>query len=431
MKLPPLLFLLLLLARPAFADLDTTERRMVASIEARQPHALQLLVEAVNQNSGTLNLDGVRAVADVFDRALSELGFETRWIDGSGFGRAGHLVATHGDQGPHFLLIGHLDTVFEADSPFQEFEQIDETHARGPGITDMKGGDVIIVEALHALREAGVLDTMQFTVFLTGDEERAGRPLELARREFVEAAERADYALGFEDGDGDPATAVISRRGSSPWTLTVSGTPAHSSLVFTEAVGFGAVFEMARILDRFRVELADEKFLSFNPGLVVAGTETSSDATTSSGRAYGKANVVAAAAHVEGDIRALTVEQFGEAQDRMREIVGRSLPGTSASIEFRAGYPPLGPADGNLELLSVYDGASRDLGFGPVGAVDPEDAGAADVSFASGLVRGALCGLGLMGTGGHTEDETADLRTLNSQTQRAAVLIWRLSRDWR
>jgi glutamate carboxypeptidase len=167
--------------------------------------------------------------------------------------------------------------------------------------------------------------------------------------------------------------------------------------------------------------------LTFNPGLVAAGTEASVEPGTSSGSAFGKNNVVAATAIVTGDLRTISPEQLERSRDRMREIVAESLPGTSAEIEFRDGYPPLAPTEGNRKLLEVYDQASRDLGYGPVEAVDPRRAGAADVSFCSGRVDGALCGLGLMGSGGHTEDETADLRTLTSQTQRAALLIWRLS----
>ena len=414
-------------AGSAAAGLQPVEQAIVAAVNARQPQALDLLEQAVNINSGTLNFDGVREVGELFGTAFDELGFETRWIEGADFDRAGHLIATHGSRGRHFLLIGHLDTVFEMESPFQHYERISETHATGPGTTDMKGGDVIILEILHALRTAGVLDDMQFTVIFTGDEERSGRPLDLARREFIEAARDADYALGFEDGDGNPETAVISRRGSIGWTLEVQGTPAHSSQIFSEEVGYGAVYEAARILDGFRTELAGEEYLTFNPGMIVGGTEADLDRATSSGNAYGKANVIAAKAIATGDIRTLTPKQLDSAQERMQAIVAKSLPGTSAVLEFGEGYPPLAPTDGNRQLLEIYSKSSEDLGHGPVTAVDPARAGAADVSFASGLVEGALCGLGLMGTGGHTELETADLRTLASQTQRAALLIWRLS----
>lgn len=419
--------LLVLLATGAGAGLDATEERMLATIEARRPAALALIERTVNVNSGTLNAEGVRAVGAMMREEFTGLGFATRWIDGEEFGRAGHLVATHGDRGPHFLLIGHLDTVFEPDSPFQSWELVGDHFARGPGSTDMKGGNVIILEALHALAAAGVLDSMQFTVFLTGDEERSGRPLDLARADLIAAADAADWALGFEDGDGDPRTAVIARRGSSKWTLEVTGTAAHSSQVFSESVGYGAIYELARILDGFRSELAGEDLLTFNPGMVVGGTDATRDEATSSGRAYGKPNVVAATALATGDLRTISPGQFERARERMQAIVADSLPGTAATLRFQSGYPPLAPTDGNRELLALYDEASRDLGFGPVSAVDPARAGAADVSFCSGRVQGALCGLGLMGTGGHTLEEIADLRTLVPQTARAALLMWRLS----
>jgi glutamate carboxypeptidase len=416
-------------ARPAdsHAELDQVEEAIVYSVDALQEEALALLTRAVNLNSGTMNLAGVRLVGELFARELESLGFSTRWIEGAEFERAGHLVATHGDSGPHFLLIGHLDTVFERESAFQSFERVSETLATGPGITDMKGGNVIILVILHALRAAGVLDQMQITVFLTGDEERSGRPLDLARAELIEAAEAADYALGFEDGDGDPHTAVISRRGSSGWTLRVEGTPAHSSQVFSDEVGYGAIYEMARILDRFRSELAGQEYLTFNPGLVLGGTELDRAEDAAEGSAFGKNNVVAAHSVVTGDLRTLSPEQLERTRNRMLEIVADSLPGASSSIEFRDGYPPLAPTEGNRRLLGIYSEASVDLGFGPVAPVDPARAGAADISFCSGRVEGALCGLGLMGTGGHTEEETADLSTLRSQSQRAALLIWRLT----
>ena len=96
-------------------------------------------------------LPASRAVGRRFRAEFERLGFTTRWVDGAAFKRAGHLVAEHPGRGPHILLIGHLDTVFDSDSPFQRFERLSPTSARGPGIIDMKGGDVVIVEALSAL----------------------------------------------------------------------------------------------------------------------------------------------------------------------------------------------------------------------------------------------------------------------------------------
>lgn len=415
------------LAGAADADgLSDTERQLSEAVDGRQAEAMALLEQAVEINSGTMNLPGVREVGELYERSLKALGFETRWLDGANFGRAGHLVARHGDTGPHLLLIGHLDTVFEPDSPFQDFERKDGNRAAGPGIIDMKGGNVVMIEALAALKSVGALDDLQVTVIMTGDEESAGSPLSEARRALQEAADAADVALGFEDGDGNPETAVIARRGAIGWNLVVTGTPAHSSQIFTEEIGDGAAFELARILDGFRRALDDERYLTFNPGVVLAGTRVDHDDELTEGGAFGKNNVVARHGVASGDLRTLTPDQLASAKSRMRDIVSQHLPGTSAEIEFTEGYPPLAPTDGNRRLLSIYDQASRDLGLGAVRAVDPRDAGAADISFTAGRVAMALDGLGLMGTGGHTVEETADLTTLPSQTKRAALLMYRL-----
>jgi glutamate carboxypeptidase len=146
------------------------------------------------------------------------------------------------------------------------------------------------------------------------------------------------------------------------------------------------------------------------------------------GSAFGKDNVIAEHAIVSGDLRALSVEQFASARKSMEEIVqSSSLTGTQATITFDEGYPPLAPTDGNRRLLEIYDQASRDVGAGAVTAVDPDRAGAADVSFVAAHVPMIIDGIGLMGDGGHTVDETADLRTLPSQTKRAALLIYRFN----
>lgn len=408
------------------ATLSEAEQRLVEVVDSRQAEAMALLEQAVEINSGTRNFAGVKMVGELFGKALADLGFEVSWVDGADFDRAGHLVARHGSSGLHLLLIGHLDTVFEPDSPFQGFRRLDANRAKGPGIIDMKGGNVIIVEALAALSAVGALDDLQITVVMTGDEELSGKPLSASRKVLLDAADAADVALGFEDGDGNPATAVIARRGYTDWRLTVSGTPAHSSLIFRDEVGAGAAFEVARILDAFRRELAGERYLTFNPGIVLAGTAVDYDAGRSAGDAFGKANVIPEHGVVTGDLRTLTGDQLRDAKSRMADIVSTHLPGTSAEITFIDGYPPLAPTDGNRRLLSRYDRASRDLGLGAVTAVDPGAAGAADISFTAGRVAMALDGLGLMGTGGHTMEETADLRTLPSQTRRAALMMYRL-----
>lgn len=403
------------------------EQRIVREAESRSDEAIALLERVVNVNSGTMNFDGVREVGRLFRAELDALGFETTWVPGDAFDRAGHLVARREGDGPRLLLIGHLDTVFEPSSPFQQFERTGE-RAAGPGVVDMKGGDVVIVHAMKALAAAGELDGMTITIVMTGDEERSGTPLAESKAALVEAAGPADIALAFENGDSNPETAVVARRGSTGWRLEVTGTPAHSSQLFQPEVGAGAIYETARILHGFYERMAGEPLLTFNPGVVVAGTDVSYDDFSAGGSATGKSNVVAGTAVVTGDLRTISLEQLEAARAKMTFITGQSLPGTSATISFDDGYPPMAPTEGNRRLLAHFDQVSRDLGFGPVTAVDPRNAGAADVSFTAGLVGMALDGLGPGGGNDHTVDEWIDLPTLLEQTQRAAILMYRLTK---
>jgi len=404
------------------------ERAIVAYVDAHNAEALALLERVVNINSGTQNFAGVRDVGAIFLTSFDRLGFKTRWVDGAPFQRAGHLIAEHPGSGPKVLLVGHLDTVFERDSPFQKFQRVDEKTATGPGIIDMKGGDVIILQALAALEAAGVLKDLNVTVVMTGDEEEGGRPLAKSREVLVAAAKGADVAIGFEDGPADPRYAVTARRGTVDWQLRVKGTPAHSSQIFREEFGHGAIFEAARLLNAFRERMAGEEHLTFNPGVILGGTSVDYDAAQARGTAFGKTNVIAEQTVVSGDLRTLSPAQLDRAIKTMHEVAAGASPRTQATLTFGEGYPPLAPTDGNARLLTIYDRASRDLGFGPVTAVNPDKAGAADVSFVAGEVKMILDGVGLMGHDDHTPGETADLSTLPSQTKRAAITIYRLTR---
>ena len=416
-------------AAQAAPTLTATEQAIVRAVD---PHnsaeGLALLERLVNINSGTMNFAGVRQVADVLRTQLDSLGFTTRWVDGAAFGRAGHLIAERTGTGPRLLLIGHLDTVFEPTSHFQRFERVNDSTAHGPGVIDMKGGDVIMIQAFKALRAAGVLNKMSITAVFSGDEEDAGRPLSLARAALIDAAKRSQFALGFEDGSGDPHTAVISRRGATAWTVTSTGIPAHSSQIFRPDVGAGAIFESARVLQEFREKLSTQQYLTFNPGFALGGTDVKVDSTQPGGSAFGKLNVVSKEMRVSGDIRALSPEQLATAKATMQTIVSQPLPRTTSELTFSDGYPPLAPTEGNRRLLALYDVVSRALGIGPVVAVDPMRAGAADVSFVAPEIPSALDALGLAGWDDHTDKETADLRMFGPQTKRAAVFLYRLSR---
>lgn len=412
----------------AVAELDSTERLIVEWIDEHTGDAIGLLEETVNIGSGTMNHDGVRAVGRVMARELDTVGLETRWIDmPAEVNRAGHLFARLEGKQPRVLLIGHLDTVFEADDSFQSFSR-DGNIARGPGVHDMKSGNVVIVYALKALAAAGVLGELSVIVAYTGDEEKTGAPLSIARRDLIDAGRWADYALGFEAAVHDEGSdwATIARRSSSSWILRVRGKQAHSSGIFGEDTGPGAIFEAARILNTFYEEVRGEEYLTFNAGTIQGGTDVDYDPQVNRGRTHGKTNVVPRSVIVHGGMRTISQEQLERARTSMREIVARSLPHTSATIEFEDRYPAMPPTDGNRRLQRLLSGVNEDLGRGRMPALDPARRGAADVSFVAPYAD-ALAGLGGLGSGGHSPNERFELDSMPLAIKRAALLLYRLA----
>jgi len=413
----------------ASAELGFTERRIAEFVDITIEEEIRFFERVVNINSGTMNHEGVRKVGEAYAEAFRALGMKTEWVDlPKEMNRAGHLIASQeGDgKGKRVVLIGHLDTVFEADSPFQKFRR-EGVKAFGPGTEDMKGGNTVILYALKALKAAGALGPLGVTVILNGDEEKHGHPVPVTRARLIEAAKNSDVALAFEGGVKHMHTATIARRGYSGWTLRVRGKRGHGSQIFGEKYGNGAVYEAARILDAFRTELASLPDLTYNPGLILGGTEVDHDPDRSRGTVFGKSNVIAQEVVVAGELRALSPGIDVKAKALMKDIAAKNLSGTSAELEFEEGYPPMAPTPGNKALFNRLDEVSRDLGLGKMEMVDPMARGAADVSFASVFIP-SLDGLGLAGGGGHSTEEWADLRSMAATTKRTAVLLYRLSR---
>jgi glutamate carboxypeptidase len=403
------------------------EQKMRAYVKDHLAEETTFLARVVDINSGTLNQAGVKAVGDVFAKELQQLGFETRWVSvPADMKRAGHLFAEHSPKkgkaaGKTVLLLGHLDTVFEGEG--QKWTLLNDSTAKGAGSGDMKGGDVAFLYALKAMKSARTLDDAHIIVALTGDEEAPGKPDSVSRRALVEAAKRSDAVLAFE---GDAGKATIARRGFSDWQVTVKARQSHSAGVFSKGSGFGAIYEVSRILNGFREALSNEQYLTLNPGAIVGGTAVSFDSLETTGTAAGKLNIIAPVAYVQGDLRFMTAAQLDSARARMTEIVSKSLPGTSATISFTDGNPAMPPTKGNYALMGVLDGVTRALGYGPTVALDPGQRGGGDISYIAEYADG-IDGLGVKGNGAHSPDETVDLRSLPISTERAALFISRLT----
>ena len=435
----------------AASTLSKEEQKVMDYIDANMPRAIALLKESVDINSGTLNIEGVKKVGAIFAREFEKANFKTKWVPmPDSLRRAGHLVASIGfnaaenaavekktsskkktelaktNKGKKLFLIGHLDTVFEPDMPANPFTMLNDSTATGQGVTDMKGGDVVMIIALQALQAQGLLKDANIIAYLTGDEEHAGYPREVSRGDFIETAKQTEIALAFEGANGLNSVATA-RRGASGWLLNVKAKTGHSSGVFTPYAGYGAIYEAARIVNEFRVQLSTEKYLTFNPGVFIGGSEMNYDETKATGTAIGKTNIISPAVTVTGDLRFLTEEQKINARKKMQTIVDNSLTGTKATIDFQDGIPSMAPTEGNNKVLEVISGVTQAMGVGPTSAGDPGSRGAGDISYIAAYVD-CIDGLGSSGRGAHAPGETINLKELPYLIKRAALTIYRLSR---
>jgi glutamate carboxypeptidase len=431
----PLMFLLALAATPvpAAAEISRPEKTMIATVDSEQGRTLAMLEKWVNQNSGSLNIEGVTKVGEMLRAELEPLGFTVDWIDMKAAGRAGHIVARQeGKPGAkRLLLIGHLDTVFEPDSPFQTWTR-KGNDGEGPGAGDDKGGMAVMIAALRAMKAAGTLKNANIEIVLTGDEEDTGDPIEIARRDLIAAGKRADVALDFEGlaREGGKDMGSIARRSAGSWTLTVSAKSGHSSSVCMGSTGCGANYALIDIVDRFRRELPEDK-LTFNVGLMGGGATAELDEGRIRLEATGKTNIIAATAVARGDLRALSQEQIDRVQAKMKAIVTKPLAGAKATIIFdKDGYPPMAPTAGNKALLDRLNLVNRDLGLEAMGTLDPVKRGAGDISFVAADVDG-LIGLGPDSRGDHAPGETVDIPSIWRQAKRAAILMSRLTAERR
>lgn len=418
---------------------DATEAKIIAAVKADTPAADALLEQLVNINSGTMNLPGVIAVKDVLEPRLKALGFTTTWrpmeqIDH----RAGDLVATHpcpvgeGHCGKRLLLIGHMDTVFELSSPFQHYSTVPNTNgntAEGPGVNDMKGGLVVMLLALEAMKSAGALQHADITIVLSGDEENHGTPTAVSRKDMIDAAKHSDIALEFESGgliQGKDA-ASISRRSAESWRLETTGKTGHSSGIFNQTEGDGAIYELTRILDAFRTQLASSG-CTYNVGLVAGGATASIDPNNGNAVATGKSNIIPPAALAFGDLRCFTPEQAAAAKDKMQAIAAEHLPETSASLTFGDGYPAMAPTAAGHQLVQQLNQVNATLGLPAEPEMDPILRGAGDIAFVAPYVPG-LVGTGAEGYGSHAPGETVLLDSIPRQADRMALLMYRLSKE--
>ncbi|HHW4681449.1 MAG TPA: peptidase dimerization domain-containing protein, partial [Xylella taiwanensis] len=232
-------------------------------------------------------------------------------------------------------------------------------------------------------------------------------------------AQGSDIALGFEFSLSTNQL-VTNRRGLSEWYLSSSGKSHHSSTIFERGVGFGAIYEIARVLNMFRTTLSDTSGLTLNPGIILGGQTVSEDVQQGIGHASGQKTIIAAQTLVHGDVRFLSNAQKSMAEQKMRDITATPLPLTSSQLIFKDIIPVMPETDANKQLLVQFSAISTALGGEPLQAAPAAERGGADISYIAQDVSASLDGLGPWGTGAHSENETLEIASLPIVTKRVA-----------
>ncbi len=177
------------------------------------------LAKIININSYTKNKEGVDKNGEIFENWMGELGYKTKRYKRKKIGD--HLLfVSKKTKGKKILLLGHLDTVFPKGS-FDNFSE-DKNWIYGPGVCDMKGGNMVALEALRNLKKLGKITNID--MFLVADEETGSDDSKLVT---AKLAKNYDYCFVFEAG-GKNGEVVVARKGVGTFFIDIEGKASHA-----------------------------------------------------------------------------------------------------------------------------------------------------------------------------------------------------------
>ncbi len=371
-----------------------------------QEAMIQVLEDLVALESPSDERLAVNAVADYLARAFEPLGAKVERLTQTVFGD--HLRLNWGQGDRQILLLGHMDTVWPiGELKERPFQIVKDKHtglrtATGPGVFDMKGGLVIGLYALLALRELGLTPAHRLVLLLNSDEE-CGSP---TSRSFIEAeGKRSDNVLVLEPSREDAL--VTWRKGVGRFDLEIQGLASHAGAAHER--GVSAVEELAHQILRLESMTDYERGTTVNVGVVQAGS---------------KVNVRPASAWAEIDLRVTTAREGRRMTEAIRRIRPFN-PDASLIVSGRMNRPPweTSPEGQMLFERAQRVGANMGLDLWPAGT-----GGASDGNFTAALGIPTLDGLGIVGNDAHAISEWADLASLPSRAALLAELIMDLGR---
>lgn len=401
--------------------IDPAEQELVNWLDGQETNMLDMLERLTNINSGSLNKAGVDEMAAIFSRELRELGFSISTLPGDmiempscpgsdyNIDVADHVLATRPGSSARLLLMGHLDTVFPPESPFQEFRRQGDT-MYGPGVADMKGGLVVMLYALKALHEFDALDGLDLSVLLNSDEEMGS----LSSRKYLEdQARQHDWGLVYESSGTNNLTRT--RKGLGQARFVVHGKAAHAGGAHEQ--GRSAIKELAYKIVEIENMTDYETGVTVNVGIVNGGEAR---------------NTIAPCAEALIDLRYPQPQQGLDAVDRFEDIFGQvySYPVDSGEITTDSWVnlhrPPKIPTDESDYLMDKAISIGRLLGQ-ELGVTD--SGGGTDGSLTQAVGLPTQDSLGVAGTGAHSNREEARVSSLVERAKLSAVLIQRLARE--
>lgn len=395
------------MSAPSPEQLRTTE--LLPYAEARLEGYLADLAQLVAIDSGSYSPEGVNRMADWTGERLLRLGFDVERIapaplHGQPVGdvvvarRRGDLPVAEG--GRRVLLVAHLDTVFEDGTASTRPFALDGRMARGPGVSDDKGGLLAGLTALDILHETGARQYAEL-VFLATPDEEIGSP---ASRPATEAAAcGAHYALALECAreNGD---VVIARKGVADFRVTVTGRAAHAGI--EPERGANAALAAAHLVVALQALNGRWDDVTVNVGVVRAGT---------------RANIVCPEAEMRVEVRSATAAGIGAARSAIEAAAARpAVPGTTATVEQLDLCPPMEDTPASRRMFDRARKIAADLGVALGGAVT---GGVGDANVIAGIGVPTLDGFGPVGGADHTPEEWLDTSTVPVRVALLASLI--------
>ncbi len=358
---------------------------------------LETLKRYVDQPSGSFDCEDVGKMAEIIREDFISLGFETELLPGKSFGPK--LRAKIGSGDKQLMLMGHMDTVFPHDV-YVPYREIGEGKAMGSGIIDMKGGIMIMLYALKNVLPCLDLTRVRLCALINPDEE-VGSP---ESHELIYATAKESFAaLSFEPS-GAKGRLTCARKGVTSVRVSCDGIPGHAGSEYLKCAS--AIQGLCAQITKLYTLRDDSREISFNAGKISGGTAE---------------NVVAPHAECACEFRYFNEAYKPEIMEKIQAITAQEpVPGVKTSLLFGASHPAIDLNPHSQALLDIALRIAEEQGRK---IVHEKTGGAGDISIAGQAGIGVLDGLGMLGTGMHTVEETADLTQIPFQIELAERMI--------